>query len=231
MAKEIKYGAEARTALEAGVNKLADTVRVTLGPKGRNVVLDKQFGAPLITNDGVTIAKEIELEDAFENMGAQLIKEVASKTKRHTETLLKGLRLLDIPILITQQYTKGLGMSSPSLFEAAGTDSWLEKRTFSCLGDEIIRKTLQDFHKKQVIVCGVEAHICVEQTVLDLLHLGYEVFLIADCVSSRKSSDLQTAIRRMTQAGAVVTSYEAILFELMETSMHPRFREISALIK
>ena len=80
MAKEIKYGAEARKALEAGVNKLADTVRVTLGPKGRNVVLDKSFGAPLITNDGVTIAKEIELEDAFENMGAQLIREVASKT-------------------------------------------------------------------------------------------------------------------------------------------------------
>ena len=80
MAKEIKYGAEARTALEAGVNKLADTVRVTLGPKGRNVVLDKQFGAPLITNDGVTIAKEIELEDPFENMGAQLVKEVATKT-------------------------------------------------------------------------------------------------------------------------------------------------------
>ena len=80
MAKEIKFGAEARAALETGVNKLADTVRVTIGPKGRNVVLDKQFGAPLITNDGVTIAKEIELEDRFENMGAQLIKEVASKT-------------------------------------------------------------------------------------------------------------------------------------------------------
>ena len=80
MAKEIKYGAEARAALEAGVNQLADTVRVTLGPKGRNVVLDKSFGAPLITNDGVTIAKEIELEDAFENMGAQLVKEVATKT-------------------------------------------------------------------------------------------------------------------------------------------------------
>lgn len=80
MAKEIKYGSEARAALEKGVNQLADTVRVTLGPKGRNVVLDKSFGAPLITNDGVTIAKEIELEDGFENMGAQLIKEVASKT-------------------------------------------------------------------------------------------------------------------------------------------------------
>ena len=80
MAKEIKYGAEARAALEAGVNQLADTVRVTLGQKGRNVVLDKSYGAPLITNDGVTIAKEIELEDAFENMGAQLVKEVATKT-------------------------------------------------------------------------------------------------------------------------------------------------------
>ncbi len=80
MAKEIKYGVEARTALEVGVDKLANTVRVTLGPKGRNVVLDKQYGAPLITNDGVTIAKEIELEDAFENMGAQLVKEVATKT-------------------------------------------------------------------------------------------------------------------------------------------------------
>ena len=80
MAKEIKHGAEARAALESGVNQLANTVRVTLGPKGRNVVLDKSFGAPLITNDGVTIAKEIELEDAFENMGAQLVKEVATKT-------------------------------------------------------------------------------------------------------------------------------------------------------
>ena len=80
MAKEIKYGADARKALESGVNQLADTVRVTIGPKGRNVVLDKSFGAPLITNDGATIAKEIELEDAFENMGAQLIREVAAKT-------------------------------------------------------------------------------------------------------------------------------------------------------
>ena len=80
MAKQIKYGEEARRALENGVNALADTVKITLGPKGRNVVLDKKFGAPLITNDGVTIAKEIELEDPFENMGAQLVKEVSTKT-------------------------------------------------------------------------------------------------------------------------------------------------------
>lgn len=80
MAKQIVYGEEARKALQSGIDKLADTVKITLGPKGRNVVLDKKFGAPLITNDGVTIAKEIELEDAFENMGAQLVREVATKT-------------------------------------------------------------------------------------------------------------------------------------------------------
>ncbi len=80
MAKQIIYGEDARKAIEHGVNQLADTVKITLGPKGRNVVLDKKFGAPLITNDGVTIAKEIELEDPFENMGAQLIKEVSTKT-------------------------------------------------------------------------------------------------------------------------------------------------------
>ena len=80
MAKQIKFGEDARKSLLEGVNKLADTVKVTLGPKGRNVVLDKSFGAPLITNDGVTIAKEIELEDKFENMGARLVKEVSTKT-------------------------------------------------------------------------------------------------------------------------------------------------------
>ena len=80
MAKILKYDVDARKALESGVNQLADTVKVTLGPKGRNVVLEKSYGAPLITNDGVTIAKEIELEDKFENMGAQLVKEVATKT-------------------------------------------------------------------------------------------------------------------------------------------------------
>ena len=80
MSKLIKRGDEARKALEAGVNSLADTVKITLGPKGRNVVLDKKYGAPLITNDGVTIAREIELEDPFENMGAQLVKEVSTKT-------------------------------------------------------------------------------------------------------------------------------------------------------
>ena len=92
MAKDIKYGEDARKSLQAGIDKLADTVRITMGPKGRNVVLDKKFGAPLITNDGVTIAKDIELKDAFENMGAQLVKEGAQRqTTRQATVLLPQL--------------------------------------------------------------------------------------------------------------------------------------------
>ena len=122
MAKQIKYGVEARKALENGVNQLADTVKVTLGPKGRNVVLDKKFGTPLITNDGVTIAKDVELEDPFENMGAQLVKEVATKTNdvagdgTTTATVLaqamiqEGLKNIAAganPIIFKKRYGKG----------------------------------------------------------------------------------------------------------------------------
>ena len=99
MAKQIVYGEEARKALEKGIDQLADTVKITLGPKGRNVVLDKKFGSPLITNDGVTIAKEIELKDPFENMGAQLVK--ARRTAVSAQTALKSAKLLKM--LITAQ--------------------------------------------------------------------------------------------------------------------------------
>ena len=97
MPKEIKFNEDARRAMERGINKLADTVKVTLGPKGRNVVLDKKFGAPDITNDGVTIAREIELEDRYENMGAQLVKEVATKLKMLQEMELQLLPYLPKP--------------------------------------------------------------------------------------------------------------------------------------
>ena len=150
MAKEIKYGEEARAALESGVNQLADTVRVTLGPKGRNVVLDKSFGSPLITNDGVTIAKEIELEDAFENMGAQLIREVASKTNdvagdgTTTATILaqsivhEGMRNLAAganPIILRKGMKKAVDAAVESIKEqsskVSGKDQIARDRT-SC---------------------------------------------------------------------------------------------------
>lgn len=150
---------------------------------------------------------------------------------QNTENLIQGLKILEVPILITQQYTKGLGMSAPSIFLHAGTDTYLDKRTFSCWGDGEIRRSIQNSGRRQIILTGAETHICVQHTALDLLNNGYEVILIEDCVSSRKLSDKNTAVNRMCHAGAVVTSCEALLFELMETSLHPHFKEISRLIK
>lgn len=150
---------------------------------------------------------------------------------QNTGILLEGLHILQVPFLITQQYTKGLGMSDPSIFLHGHTEDYLEKRTFSCWKEETIRQAILDSGRSQIILSGIETHICVQQTALDLLEAGYEVILLEDCVSSRKYSDKQTALRRMEQAGATITTYEALLFELMETSLHPRFKEISSLIK
>ena len=166
MAKEIKYGSDARQALAAGVDKLANTVRVTLGPKGRNVVLDKAYGAPLITNDGVTIAKEIELEDAFENMGAQLVKEVATKTNdvagdgTTTATVLtqamiqEGLKNLEAganPIVLRRGMKKATdvavaalkGMSQP----VSGKDQIAKVAAISA-GDEEVGNMVADAMEK-----------------------------------------------------------------------------------
>ena len=166
MAKILCYGEEARHALERGVNQLADTVKITMGPKGRNVVLDKKFGAPLITNDGVTIAKEIELEDAFENMGAQLVKEVATKTNdvagdgTTTATLLaqaiirEGLKNLAAganPMVMK----KGIAKATSAAVEAIkanskkvnGTDDIARVGTVSS-GDEVIGKLIAEAMEK-----------------------------------------------------------------------------------
>ena len=166
MAKEIKYGEEARAALESGVNQLADTVRVTLGPKGRNVVLDKSFGSPLITNDGVTIAKEIELEDPFENMGAQLIREVASKTNdvagdgTTTATILaqsivhEGMRNLAAganPIILRKGMKKAADAAVESIKEqsskVSGKDQIARVAAISA-GDDTVGEMIADAMEK-----------------------------------------------------------------------------------
>lgn len=150
---------------------------------------------------------------------------------KNTGILLEGLRILEVPFFITQQYTRGLGMSDPSVFLHAGTQEYLEKRTFSCWGEEAIRTKIQQSGCRQIILSGIETHICVQQTALDLLAQGYEVILAEDCVSSRKLTDKRTALNRMSREGVIITSYESLLFELMETSLHPRFKTISRLIK
>ncbi|MCH5187182.1 MAG: chaperonin GroEL, partial [Oscillospiraceae bacterium] len=166
MAKQIKFGEDARKALESGVNQLANTVKITLGPKGRNVVLDKKFGSPLITNDGVTIAKEIELEDPFENIGAQLVKEVASKTNdvagdgTTTATLLaqalvrEGLKNIAAganPMVLRKGISKAVDTAVESIMKGAkaveGRDDIARVASVSA-GDEKIGDLVADAMEK-----------------------------------------------------------------------------------
>ena len=146
-------------------------------------------------------------------------------------TLIKGLKLLKIPTLITQQYTKGLGMTIPSIREAAECDDYHEKMSFSVLGEEAIANAIKKQDRNNVLVLGIEAHICVLQTCLDLKKQGYTPYLVVDCIGSRKESNLKMAIQRAVQEGVKLTSYESLLFELMGRSDVEVFREISKLVK
>ena len=145
--------------------------------------------------------------------------------------LMEGLQLLNVPIIATQQYTKGLGETVQELKELTTDSPYIEKITFSCFGEPDFRKALKESKATQVIVCGIETHICVEQTVLDLIEAGLEVFVMADCTSSRFESDRETALRRMEKAGAVITTSEAALFELTKQGGTDTFRAISKLVK
>ena len=192
MAKIIKRGEEARKALESGVNQLADTVKITLGPKGRNVVLDKKFGTPLITNDGVSIAKEIELEDPFENMGAQLVREVSTKTNdvagdgTTTATLLaqamirEGLKNLAAganPIVMKKGMAKAVDAAVAAIHEQSqkvnGTDDIARVGTVSS-GDAFIGKLIAEAMEK-VSADGVitieESKMCIR----DRAHIGHPI--------------------------------------------------------
>ena len=124
--------------------------------------------------------------------------------------LIRGLRALEIPLLVTQQYTKGLGSSIPQVYEAAGSDVYFDKRTFSCAKDENIVAALKNKNRKNVIICGTEAHVCVLQTCIDLKAMGYQPILVTDGIASRKKSDLKAAI----QEGILVTTAETALFAL-----------------
>ena len=145
---------------------------------------------------------------------------------------LKGLRLLGVPVTVTEQYPKGLGRTVPKILTAAGTKTAFDKITFSCLENEKIREHIGcQAGRRFVAVCGIEAHICVLQTVIDMKEAGYQPILVADCISSRSSEDKRYALIRAQQEGALITTAEALLYELMETSKAPEFKTISALVK
>ncbi len=151
---------------------------------------------------------------------------------KNTAILIKGLETLKVPIITTQQYTKGLGMTVEEIGKAFDKDfEYLDKISFSCYGDEIIKEEIRKLGKKSIIICGIEAHICVMQTVIDLLEDGYDVIIIEDCISSRKYNDKINGIRRMEKEGAIIATYESILFELIKVAGNDTFKIISNLIK
>lgn len=141
--------------------------------------------------------------------------------------LLEGLKILDVPMVITQQYTKGLGMTVEAITQAAGTAEYIDKISFTaydCVKEQIRAK-------KYVIVCGIESHICVLQTVIDLKAAGFVPVLVADCVDSRKASDKEVALERARQEGAIVTTYESLLFELLKVAGTETSKKIQKLIR
>lgn len=146
---------------------------------------------------------------------------------RNSQILLEGLKILGVPMCVTQQYTKGLGMTVSEIQEAAGTDAYVDKISFSTA--DVIAEQIQG--KKYVILCGIEAHICVLQTLIDLKAKGYVPVLVEDCISSRKKNDKKMAIKRAIQEGAIVTTYEAVLFELLKEAGTEESKAIQRLIK
>ena len=145
--------------------------------------------------------------------------------------LISGLKALDVPLIVTEQYSKGLGPTVESIREVLGDYSPVEKMSFSCCGSEEFLSCLKLTGKKFVIVCGMEAHVCVLQTCLDLSAQGYHPILIEDCVSSRKPNDKRIAIDRMRQWGITISTYESILFELCKIAGTDTFKTISRLVK
>lgn len=155
--------------------------------------------------------------------------------------LIKGCRILGVPVIVTQQYTKGLGATvaavAAALTEPLGEETaaaefrHVEKTSFSAMGEPAFAEALEKLGRKTVIIAGIEAHVCVQQTVIDLLEKGYAVFIANDCIASRNNNDKKYSQRRMGDAGAVGTTCESILFELLKGAREPGFKQISALVK
>ncbi|MCX6278771.1 MAG: hydrolase [Bacteroidetes bacterium] len=153
------------------------------------------------------------------------------KLSRTVPILLEGLKTLEIPIFVTEQYVKGLGQTVPEIARSIEGINRIEKSSFSCCDEPRFMLELANSGKDNVIVCGIESHVCVLQTVIDLKQHGYHPIVVEDCISSRKENDKKIALLRMQQEGAIITTYEAILFELLRRSGGETFKAISKLVK
>lgn len=150
---------------------------------------------------------------------------------RNTGILLEGFKILGIPVIVTEQYTRGLGFTIPQLKSGMEGIVPLEKTSFSCCDDPGFNEAFGRLDKKYIIIAGIETHVCVLQTAVDLLEKGFIPVIVEDCVSSRNLNDKQIAIERMRQEGALITTYESILFELTRYSGTADFKAISKLVK
>lgn len=160
------------------------------------------------------------------------VMDTANRVEANVLKLVKGLQILGMPILVSEQYPKGLGNTVSSVKEAlTGSETMVEKIAFSCCEEPTFIGALSKMGKKTVILCGIEAHICVLQTVLDLEENGYLPVVVEDCIGSRKPNDKAVALERMRKTGAVVTTLESILFELTGAAGSEQFKQISKLIK
>ncbi|MBN2635424.1 MAG: isochorismatase family protein [Prolixibacteraceae bacterium] len=148
-----------------------------------------------------------------------------------TKILVEGLQQLNIPLLLTQQYTKGLGETIPEIKSLISLLEPIEKSDFSCCDEPLFTKKLSEKKAKNVIICGIESHVCVLQTAVDLKEAGYNPIIVMDCVSSRKPESIETAKERFRFEGIMMTSMESILFELTRSSKNDGFRAISKLVK
>ncbi len=145
--------------------------------------------------------------------------------------LIDGLKVLSVPLIITQQYTKGLGPTLPSVSAKINGFSYYEKTAFSCLDEPAVEDKLALINKHNVVLCGIETHVCVLQTCIDLLEKGYKPVVVEDCVSSRNLNDRNVALERMRMEGAVITTYESLLFEMTRRAGSEIFKQISGIVK
>jgi hypothetical protein len=150
---------------------------------------------------------------------------------RNAGILINGLQVLGIPVLITEQYTKGLGPTIQPLKQLFGESKPIEKLAFSCCDDAAFMQHLDSLHRKFIIITGIESHVCVLQTTIDLLERNYIPVVVEDCVSSRRLNDKAMAVYRMRRMGAIITTYESVLFELLRYSGTDEFKAISKLVK
>lgn len=150
---------------------------------------------------------------------------------RNTQILIKGLQALGIPLLLTEQYTKGLGFTVPEIKEILQDINSIEKTAFSCCDESSFEANLHHLNRKTVIIAGIEAHVCVLQTAIDLKEQGFTPVIVDDCVSSRKPTDKAIAMQRLLASGAIISTYESILFELCRFAGSNTFKTISKLVK